>query len=54
MARVLGEPWRASSARPPQRIVLDGDAPEAPGQGAPAPARDASDAGGACCLPRPR
>jgi len=53
MARVLVEQCRASYARPPQRIVLDCDDPEAPGHGAQAPARYESYAGGSCCLPRP-
>jgi hypothetical protein len=53
MARGLGEHFIPASARPPQRIVLDVDAPEAPGQGAPAQARYAGDAGGSGGLPLP-
>jgi Transposase DDE domain group 1 len=53
MAGVVVEPCLASSARPPQRIVLDFDDPEAPVHGEQAQARYAGDEGGSCCLPLP-
>jgi hypothetical protein len=53
MARVLVEHFLASSARPPQRIVLDVDDTEAPGHGAQEQARYDGYDGGYCFRPRP-
>ena len=52
LARVLLAPWGASSDRPPPRLGLAGDAPEAPAPGEQEQGRDEGSEGGDGVLPR--